>query len=169
MQWKWKRSIALLCAAIYISTASADAAAEMQKAEETAAEQVTVAQTDNSDQASEDAASILAEDTVMEAAVETEEESSTGFTDVIAPDIRVAALKVVPSAHKVQVNGEAVNPQVYNIDGNNYFKLRDVAYLLNGTTSSFDVTWDSAKNAVNLLAGQSYTVVGDEMTVACTT
>lgn len=168
MQWKWKRSIALLCAAIYISTASADAAAEMQKAEETAAEQVTVAQTDNSDQASEDAASILAEDTVMEAAVETEEESSTGFTDVIAPDIRVAALKVVPSAHKVQVNGEAVNPQVYNIDGNNYFKLRDVAYLLNGTTSSFDVTWDSAKNAVNLLAGQSYTVVGDEMTVAST-
>ena len=143
MQWKWKWSIALLCAAIYISTASADAAAEMQKAEETAAEQVTVAQTDNSDQASEDAASILA-------------------------DIRVAALKVVPSAHKVQVNGEAVNPQVYNIDGNNYFKLRDVAYLLNGTTSSFDVTWDSAKNAVNLLAGQSYTVVGDEMTVAST-
>ena len=69
----------------------------------------------------------------------------------------------------MQVNGEAVNPQAYNIDGYNYFKLRDLAYLLNGTTISFNVTWDSAKNAVNLISGQAYTVVGGEMTVASTT
>lgn len=165
MQWKWKRSIALLCAAIYISTASAGAATEIQQVAETSVEQVAVAQTDDWDQVSEEIAA-PAENTLPESAAEMTEESSTGLTDMLASDMRVAALKVVPSAHKVQVNGESVNPQVYNIDGNNYFKLRDVAYLLNGTTSSFDVTWDSAKNAVNLLSGKSYTAVGDEMTVA---
>ena len=149
MQWKWKRSIALLCAAIYISTASAGAATEMQQVAETSVEQVAVAQTDDWDQVSEEIAA-PAENTLPESAAEMTEESSTGLTDMLASDMRVAALKVVPSAHKVQVNGESVNPQVYNIDGNNYFKLRDVAYLLNGNKTSFDVTWDSAKNALNL-------------------
>lgn len=139
---RFKRIIALLCAAIYISISGA-AAAELPQA----------ALSDESE-------------SVIPAEVETAEQASTE-TDL--PVVRATTLKVVPSTHHVEVNGEAVNPQAYNIDGYNYFKLRDLAYLLNGTTMSFNVTWDSSKNAVNLISGQAYTVVGGEMTVASTT
>lgn len=139
---RFKRIIALLCAAIYISISGA-AAAELPQA----------ALSDESE-------------SVISAEVETAEQASTE-TDL--PVVRATTLKVVPSTHHVEVNGEAVNPQAYNIDGYNYFKLRDLAYLLNGTTMSFNVTWDSSKNAVNLISGQAYTVVGGEMTVASTT
>lgn len=139
---RFKRIIALLCAAIYISISGAGAAELPQTA--------------------------LADETeiMLSSDVQPEEQASTE-TDL--PVARAATLKIVPSTHHVQVNGEAVNPQAYNIDGYNYFKLRDLAYLLNGTTISFNVTWDSAKNAVNLISGQAYTVVGGEMTVASTT
>lgn len=139
---RFKRIIALLCAAIYISISGA-AAVELPQA----------ALSDESE-------------SVISSEVETAEQASTE-TDL--PVVRATTLKVVPSTHHVEVNGEAVNPQAYNIDGYNYFKLRDLAYLLNGTTMSFNVTWDSSKNAVNLISGQAYTVVGGEMTVASTT
>lgn len=75
-----------------------------------------------------------------------------------------AEVRIVPSTHQVQVNGQPVSPQAYNIDGYNYFKLRDIASLLNGTASSFDVTWDAATQAVDLLSGRAYTAVGGELT-----
>ena len=139
---RFKRIIALLCAAIYI-TISGAAAAELPQ----------IALSGESE-------------SLISSEVETAEQASTQ-TDL--PVARATALKIVPSTHHVEVNGEAVNPQAYNIDGYNYFKLRDLAYLLNGTTMSFNVTWDSSKNAVNLISGQAYTVVGGEMTVASTT
>lgn len=139
---RFKRIIALLCAAIYISISGAGAA--------------ELPQTALTDEA----------EMMLSSEMQPEEQASTE-TDL--PVARAATLKIVPSTHHVQVNGEAVNPQAYNIDGYNYFKLRDLAYLLNGTTISFNVTWDSAKNAVNLISGQAYTVVGGEMTVASTT
>ena len=37
------------------------------------------------------------------------------------------------SPQSVIVNGETVAMEVYNIDGSNYFKLRDIAMLLSGT------------------------------------
>ena len=67
------------------------------------------------------------------------------------------------------MNGQAVNPQVYNIDGYNYFKLRDVAYLLRDTGSAFGVNWNSEQNAIDLLPGEQYAAVGDELTVVSTT
>lgn len=139
---RFKRIIALLCAAIYISISGA-AAAELPQ----------TALLDESE-------------SIISSEVETAAQASAE-TDL--PVARATTLKVVPSTHHVEVNGEAVNPQAYNIDGYNYFKLRDLAYLLNGTTMSFNVTWDSSKNAVNLISGQAYTVVGGEMTVASTT
>lgn len=146
---RFKRIIALLCAAIYISTSGAAAAELPQQAETDTTEQAAVA-----------------------AEVQTPEAVSAQPEAAVEADLPVAratTLKVVPSTHHVQVNGKAVNPQAYNIDGYNYFKLRDIAYLLNGTTVSFNVTWDSAKNAVNLISGQAYAAVGGEMTVASTT
>jgi|GEM_PF-3591666 len=68
-----------------------------------------------------------------------------------------------PTASTVLVNGKNVAFDAYNINGNNYFKLRDLAYILSGTEKQFDVGWDGANNAISLTSGQSYTVVGGEM------
>ncbi|HYF77600.1 MAG TPA: hypothetical protein VD973_10740 [Symbiobacteriaceae bacterium] len=72
----------------------------------------------------------------------------------------------VPTSAKVLVNGEAVAFGAYQINGNNYFKLRDLAMALSGTEKQFEVTWDGEKNAINLLTGRSYTSVGGELAVA---
>ena len=69
-----------------------------------------------------------------------------------------------PTASSVLVNGESKSFDAYNIDGANYFKLRDLAYVLNGTDKQFEVSWDSDANAILLTSGESYTAVGGEMT-----
>jgi len=61
--------------------------------------------------------------------------------------------------------GEAVF-DAYNINGNNYFKLRDIAYKLSGTSAQFEVYWDGANNTVSLLSGKPYTPVGGEMAIS---
>ena len=61
------------------------------------------------------------------------------------------------------VNGENIVFDAYHINGNNYFKLRDLAFTLNGTGKQFDVSWDEAANAIHLTSGYPYTTVGGEM------
>ncbi len=69
-----------------------------------------------------------------------------------------------PTASTVQVDGKTVNFDAYNIGGANYFKLRDLAYVLNGTQKQFAVEWDASANAISLISGQPYEPVGGEMT-----
>ncbi len=61
-----------------------------------------------------------------------------------------------PTNDKLEVNGVAANPTVYKIDGSNYFKIRDVAALLNGTEKQFAVGYDGSRNAVTATPGQGY-------------
>ena len=68
-----------------------------------------------------------------------------------------------PTASTVLVNGQSVAFDAYLINGNNYFKLRDLAYTINGTEKQFEVGWDGAKNAISLTSGRPYTAVGGEM------
>lgn len=74
------------------------------------------------------------------------------------------SVKIQPSTHVVTVDGERVDPQGYNINGYNFYKLRDIAYILNGTDSQFNVTWDGANNRIVLTDGAAYQEVGGEMT-----
>jgi len=69
-----------------------------------------------------------------------------------------------PASATVQVNGKAVAFDAYNINDNNYFKLRDLAYTLSGTEKQFEVGWDGANNAISLISGKPYTVSDGEMT-----
>ena len=55
-----------------------------------------------------------------------------------------ASPKVAVSDHKFMVNGKAVTPQAYNVDGYNDFKLRDI----------------------NLISGQKYQKVGGELSAS---
>ena len=78
-----------------------------------------------------------------------------------AKPAEVVTAKVTSS--KVLVDGNDILFDAYNINGNNYFKLRDLAMVVSGTTKQFEVTWDGEKNAINLVSGESYTEVGGEL------
>lgn len=67
------------------------------------------------------------------------------------------------TSSKVLVNGIPINFEAYNIGGNNYFKIRDIAKVLSQTNSKFNVKWDSSKNAINLITAAEYEPVGGEM------
>lgn len=86
----------------------------------------------------------------------------TGIEKAETP-VQTAPQTATPTTSKVLVNDKAVSFDAYKINGNNYFKLRDIAKVLSGTDKQFEVTWDSAKNAINLISGQSYTPVGGEL------
>lgn len=68
-----------------------------------------------------------------------------------------------PTANRMQVAGAPVAFDAYNIDGSNYFKLRDLASVLSGTAAGFAVQYDEKNNAVSLAAGQAYSPVGGEL------
>lgn len=73
------------------------------------------------------------------------------------------ALSAAPTDSKVLVNGAITSFDAYTINGNNYFKLSDLAQVVNGTNKQFEVTWDGEKNAINLVSNKTYTAVGGEM------
>jgi len=68
-----------------------------------------------------------------------------------------------PNKSTVLVNGKKIAFDSYNIDGYNYFKLRDLAQAVNGTEKNFEVTWDGTRNAINLFSNRPYTPVGNEL------
>lgn len=82
-------------------------------------------------------------------------------TTVTAPETK--SVTAVPTKSKVYVNGLEKSFEAYSINGNNYFKLRDIAMVLNGTKKQFEVAYDKEKNAINMLSLTPYTVVGGEM------
>lgn len=77
-----------------------------------------------------------------------------------------AVVTAVPTQSPVLVNGTRVAFDAYNINGSNYFKLRDLAYAVNGTPKQFEVGWDGGSNAINLIPGAPYTPKGGEMTLS---
>lgn len=74
-----------------------------------------------------------------------------------APAAPAAAPEIVPTRQNLTVNGAAKTTEIYNIGGSNYFKLRDIAALLNGTPSQFDVDYDGATNSIIVTTGVPYT------------
>ncbi len=75
------------------------------------------------------------------------------------------AANVMLSPQKLTVNGIRVECEKYNIDGSNYFKLRDIAYLLNGTENQFGVGYDNASHTVTVTSGTAYTPNGSELVI----
>ncbi|MCL2365663.1 MAG: serine hydrolase [Oscillospiraceae bacterium] len=72
-----------------------------------------------------------------------------------------------PSEANLILNGGTQMPiSAYLIDGYHYFKLRDIAYLLNGTERQFEVAWNASANAIHLIGGMHYTSDGTELSLA---
>lgn len=74
-----------------------------------------------------------------------------------------SAADVTPSPQKLSVDGTDADCDKYNIDGSNYFKLRDLAYLLSKSDSRFSVAFDAESNAVTVVPGGNYVPVGGEL------
>lgn len=74
-----------------------------------------------------------------------------------------ANLVATPTASRVLVDGKEISFDSYTIDGSNYFKLRDIAYTLSGTSKQFSVRYDSGTRSISLTSGASYTPDGTEM------
>ena len=51
----------------------------------------------------------------------------------------------------------------YNINDNNYFKLRDIAKMLSGTAKTFDITFDAATNSIDMVSFYDYDAAGGEL------
>ncbi|HRC54074.1 MAG TPA: hypothetical protein PLK53_06225 [Bacillota bacterium] len=68
-----------------------------------------------------------------------------------------------PTNSSVFINGTSVNFTAYNIGGNNYFKLRDLAAALNNTEKKFSVRYDGASKRIYLETGQIYSPIGGEL------
>lgn len=75
----------------------------------------------------------------------------------------ITSRTVRPNSARVLVNGIPVEFEAYTVDGNNYFKLRDLAKALNGSEKQFDVTWNGETSAIDLLNHMPYTPVGGEL------
>lgn len=65
-----------------------------------------------------------------------------------------------PTKQKIFLNSEEVKCEVYNVNGNNYFKLRDIAAILNETTAHFSVEYDGN---IHIKTNNKYTFVGNEL------
>ena len=76
-----------------------------------------------------------------------------------------AAPVVQVSTQKLAVDGVEKAIEHYNIDGSNYFKLRDLACLLIGTYSAFDVGYDSATRTVTVTTGADYTPLPTDLQI----
>jgi hypothetical protein len=71
---------------------------------------------------------------------------------------------VFPTKQRVSVNGgEPQTLFAYNSNGYNYIAIRDLAMLLSGTESQFDVEYDADTYTVNIIPNKPYTPNGTEM------
>ena len=62
------------------------------------------------------------------------------------------------------VDGKTIDAmEIYNINDENYFKLRDLAALLNGTGSQFQVEYNEETRVISVTTGTAYTPVGGEL------
>ena len=77
--------------------------------------------------------------------------------------ITIENTKIQPTTQALEVDGEAREAEAYNINGENYFKLRDVAMLLTGTDAQFEVIYDEETNTIVCETGKAYTPVGGEL------
>jgi transglutaminase-like putative cysteine protease len=75
----------------------------------------------------------------------------------------VAPVPASPFAGGVFVDGVSAVPDAYNIGGNNYFKLRDLAAMLGDTDFTFGVGWDAASKTVSIRTDEAYAPDGTEL------
>lgn len=83
----------------------------------------------------------------------------------LAADSSGSDFAASPIRYSLSAGGENVSLWAYDIGGDVYFKLRDIAMILNSTAKQFDVEWsaDDGKKQVILHPELPYTPAGGEL------
>ena len=76
---------------------------------------------------------------------------------------KLAGSQVQAATQKLLVNGEEKEVGVYRIGGGTYFRLRDIAALLTGSSAQFGVDYDEASRTVIITAGEAYTALASDL------
>ena len=74
-----------------------------------------------------------------------------------------------PTGNSIYVDGKQVNGAAYMINSNNYFKLRDIAAMVNKSAKQFEVSWNQSEKRIDLTTNKAYTVVGGELALPSAT
>jgi len=70
-----------------------------------------------------------------------------------------SSVKAIPTTQLLSVNGKMADfAAAFNINDENYFKLRDIAVLVN----TFDITYNSSTNTIEIIPNKTYTPNGTE-------
>lgn len=111
--------------------------------------------------------------TAAKGSVDLTMESIGGIGTVTSADVRKNIGEVnpgtqiigTPMTSTVVVDGKTIGFDAYTIDGNNYFKLHDIAYVLSGTTKQFSLSWYGTEDAfITMNSNSPYTPIGGELT-----
>lgn len=78
-------------------------------------------------------------------------------------DPQPSGAQAMPTNDSLTSDGVLQNPTVYKINDSNYFKIRDLAAILNGTEKQFSVGYDGSVNAVTVTSGQPYELTGSDL------
>lgn len=75
-------------------------------------------------------------------------------------------INIEPSRQKILFDDKEIDSiEAYNIDGNNYFKLRDVAAIVTGTEINFDVNFNEDKRSVEITRDKAYDKLDSDLKV----
>lgn len=77
-----------------------------------------------------------------------------------------AGITATSTTSAIQIDYKNVPFEAYNIAGNNYFKLRDIAMSLMGTQKGFSVQWDEQQKSIYLYTTGYYIPQGNELSVS---
>ena len=80
-----------------------------------------------------------------------------------APPTEIKYVEALPTRSIVLVDGIDKPFEAYNIGGYNFFKLRDIAYVINNSDKQFNTIWEESKQAITLDIGNPYVVAGGEL------
>ncbi|MDR1642189.1 MAG: leucine-rich repeat domain-containing protein [Clostridiales bacterium] len=82
-----------------------------------------------------------------------------------SPFLRAKAANptATPTTSSILIDGQLYDFDAYNVDGFNYFKLRDLAYVLNGSEKMFSVGWDAEAEVISINRDEEYEPTGGEL------
>lgn len=78
-------------------------------------------------------------------------------------DMSSPAAKAIANNTHIILDGAERNVPAYNINGYNYFKLRDIAALVNNTGAAFNISYNPLNSSVYIYPGEPYRFVGNEL------
>ncbi|MDR1559054.1 MAG: hypothetical protein LBS84_05005 [Clostridiales bacterium] len=96
-------------------------------------------------------------------APEGEEKSDNAPTAAVTPPPVNSEIQAAPSDAKTYVRDKRILFDSYNIDGSNYYKLRDIALALTDTECRFDVIWQKETSSIIISLGAAYQPAGGEL------